>query len=127
MIGVTRFNNTDELARIRTVEKIIPLNARNLYCVVLSNGRGVVVHKETEYLVGDKVVYIEPGAALPMRAEWCNFMKKYGWLVAKRRIHGYVSNGQVYPLAILPKMKVEEGMLVGDMIGLQFGFYSSIE
>ncbi len=80
-----------------------------------------VIVKKTECAVGDKVVYFEIDSILPSDNPAFDFLKSSKGKMKPlkpKKIRGYVSQGLVMPLSILPEGEYEEGQDVTELLGV---------
>lgn len=80
-----------------------------------------VIVKKSECSVGDKVVYFEIDSILPSDNPEFDFLKNSKGKMKPlkpKKIRGYVSQGLVMPLSILPEGEYEEGQDVTELLGV---------
>ena len=64
-----------KLATIRTISELRPIEGADKIELAIVDGWQVVVAKDVEHMVGDKVVYCEIDSFLPIRDEF-EFLRK---------------------------------------------------
>lgn len=90
-----------KLASVQEISEIHPIkNAENIE-VVKVLGWYVVVQKNSNFKVGDKIVYIEIDSILPEKEEF-EFLRRDHFRIRTIKLRGQVSQGIVFPLSILP-------------------------
>lgn len=135
-----------ELATVRTVDAIEPIAGADAIEVAVFGGWRSVVRKG-EYLVGDRAVYFEVDAALPISDQRFAFLEPRGVRVINgRRYHvlrtmklrGVVSQGLALPLAEIPEADGAEDLttalgvlkyetpLPAELAGAALGPYPSV-
>lgn len=110
------------LATIRVISDIKPIPKADKIEVAQIDGWQVVVSKNEEFSIGDKVVYIEIDSKMPEKPEY-EFLKSKKYIVKTIKLRGQVSQGLVLPLSVLPKgdhrlIKYEVGDDVTDILGV---------
>ena len=89
-----------KLATIREVADIRPIQGADNIEVAQIDGWECVVRKG-EFHVGEHVIYVEVDSVLPDRPEF-EFMRNRKFRVRTIKLRGQVSQGLVFPLAVLP-------------------------
>jgi len=112
-----------KLASIQKIKSInaIP-NADKIEVAEILGWHCVV--KKGEFKVGDRCVYFEVDSLLPIRPEFEFLRKQYfkktdfgeGFRLKTIRLRGCISQGLVMPLSIVPKMILEEGEDVTELM-----------
>jgi RNA ligase (TIGR02306 family) len=97
-----------KLASIQIINQINPhTNAEKLLLAMIL-GWQVVINKEENLKVGDKVIYFEIDSILPEGEEWSKFMEKCKYRVKTIKLRGELSQGLIIPLEkLFPKIDRE--------------------
>jgi len=97
-----------KLASIQIINQINPhTNAEKLLLAMIL-GWQVVINKEENLKVGDKVIYFEIDSILPEGEEWSKFMEKCKYRVKTIKLRGELSQGLIIPLEkVFPKIDRE--------------------
>jgi len=90
------------LATIREIRDIQPIEGADRIEVAMVDGWEVVVAKKDNFKIGDKIIYIEIDSQLPEREEF-EFLRNRKFRVRTIKLKKQVSQGLVIPLTILPK------------------------
>ena len=121
-----------KLATIRTISELRPIEGADKIELAIVDGWQVVVAKDVEHMVGDKVVYCEIDSFLPIRDEF-EFLRKSsykkmgdqeGFRLKTIKLRGQVSQGLILPISIVPvtqfatAVNLPEGMDVTEMLGI---------
>lgn len=109
------------LASIKTITDIVPIDGRDRIVLAAVDGWSVIVKKD-EFRVGDKCVYIEIDSVLPEKAEF-EFLRKNNFRIKTMKMAGVISQGICFPLSILPYKRngddYEVNEDVTDIIGVK--------
>ena len=121
-----------QLATIRTIGELRPIEGADKIELAIVDGWQVVVAKDVEHMVGDKVVYCEIDSFLPVRDVF-EFLRKSsykkmgdqeGFRLKTIKLRGQVSQGLILPISIVPvtqfatAVNLPEGMDVTEMLGI---------
>ena len=121
-----------KLASIRIISELRPIEGADKIELAIVDGWQVVVAKDVEHMVGDKVVYCEIDSFLPIRDEF-EFLRKSsykkmgeqeGFRLKTIKLRGQVSQGLILPISIVPvtqfatAVNLPEGMDVTEMLGI---------
>lgn len=106
-----------QLATIRTISDIRPIDGADSIVVAQVDGWECVVRKEEGFQIGNKIVYIEIDSVVPERPEF-EFLRDRKFRVRTIKLKGQVSQGLVLPLSILPSGEYEVGDDVTDILGV---------
>ena len=121
-----------KLATIRTISELRPIEGADKIELAIVDGWQVVVAKDVEHMVGDKVVYCEIDSFLPIRDEF-EFLRKSsykkmgdqeGFRLKTIKLRGQVSQGLILPISVVPitqfatALNLPEGMDVTEMLGI---------
>jgi len=105
------------LATIRLVDEIIPIENKDRIEIAIFGGWQIIVKKD-EFKVGDKAVFIEIDSVLPDKPEF-EFLKSKKFRIKTMKMSGVVSQGICFPLDILPKGNYEVNQDVTDVLGIK--------
>ena len=121
-----------KLATVRKIKEIKPIEGADLIELAIVDGWQVVVAKNVEHKVGDKIVYCEIDSFLPIREEF-EFLRKSsykkmgdqeGFRLKTIKLKNTLSQGLILPYSILPVAQfatandLPEGMDVSEMLGI---------
>ena len=121
-----------KLATIRKITELRPIEGADKIELAIVDGWQVVVAKDVEHKVGNKVVYCEIDSFLPIREEF-EFLRKSsykkmgnqeGFRLKTIKLRGQVSQGLILPIHILPTTQFDtpdelpEGLDVTEMLGI---------
>ncbi|MCL2089927.1 MAG: hypothetical protein FWH11_01660 [Micrococcales bacterium] len=118
---------TKQLASVETVESVLPVDGADAVEAAVVRGRTVVVAKD-EFSVGDLVLHVKVGAALPLDDERFAFLAGRGekehagrrvHVVRAARLRGVDSQGIVFPLSNFPEAVGQPpGTALDDRLGI---------
>lgn len=97
-----------KLASIQIINKIITHNNAEKLEIAFILGWQVVINKEENLKVGDKVIYFEIDSILPEGQGWSKFMEKCKYRVKTIKIRGEISQGLIIPLSKVFPIEVIE-------------------
>jgi RNA ligase (TIGR02306 family) len=121
-----------KLATIRKIAELRPIEGADKIELAIVDGWQVVVAKDVEHKVGNKVVYCEIDSFLPIREEF-EFLRKSsykkmgdqeGFRLKTIKLRGQVSQGLILPVHVIPITQfatghdLPEGMDVTEMLGI---------
>ena len=121
-----------KLATIRKISELRGIEGADKIELAIVDGWKVVVAKDVEHKVGNKVVYCEIDSFLPIRDEF-EFLRKSsykkmgdqeGFRLKTIKLRGQVSQGLILPIGVLPVTQfasahdLPEGMDVTEMLGI---------
>jgi len=121
-----------KLATIRKIAELRPIEGADKIELAIVDGWQVVVAKDVEHKVGNKVVYCEIDSFLPIREEF-EFLRKSsykkmgdqeGFRLKTIKLRGQVSQGLILPISVVPITQfatahdLPEGMDVTEMLGI---------
>ena len=121
-----------KLASIRVISELRAIEGADKIELAIVDGWQVVVAKDVEHMVGDKVVYCEIDSFLPIRDEF-EFLRKSsykkmgdqeGFRLKTIKLRGQVSQGLILPISIVTvtqfatAVNLPEGMDVTEMLGI---------
>ena len=121
-----------KLATIRKITELRPIEGADKIELAIVDGWQVVVAKDVEHKVGNKVVYCEIDSFLPIREEF-EFLRKSsykkmadqeGFRLKTIKLRGQVSQGLILPIGVLPITQfatahdLPEGMDVTELLGI---------
>jgi len=121
-----------KLATIRKISELRGIEGADKIELAIVDGWQVVVAKDVEHKVGNKVVYCEIDSFLPIRDEF-EFLRKSsykkmgdqeGFRLKTIKLRGQVSQGLILPIDVLPLTQfasaydLPEGMDVTEMLGI---------
>jgi RNA ligase (TIGR02306 family) len=121
-----------KLATVRKIKEIKPIEGADLIELAIVDGWQVVVAKNVEHKVGDKIVYCEIDSFLPIREEF-EFLRKSsykkmgdqeGFRLKTIKLKNTLSQGLILPYSVLPVAQfatandLPEGMDVSEMLGI---------
>jgi len=121
-----------KLATIRKISELRGIEGADKIELAIVDGWQVVVAKDVEHKVGNKVVYCEIDSFLPIRDEF-EFLRKSsykkmgdqeGFRLKTIKLRGQVSQGLILPIGVLPVTQfasahdLPEGMDVTEMLGI---------
>jgi RNA ligase (TIGR02306 family) len=121
-----------KLATIRKISELRGIECADKIELAIVDGWQVVVAKDVEHKVGNKVVYCEIDSFLPIRDEF-EFLRKSsykkmgdqeGFRLKTIKLRGQVSQGLILPISVLPVAQfasahdLPEGMDVTEMLGI---------
>ena len=89
------------LASIKVISDIIPIEGKDRIVLAVVDGWNVIVQKD-QFSIGDKCVYIEIDSVLPEKPEF-EFLRKGGFRIKTMKMAGVISQGICFPLSILPE------------------------
>jgi RNA ligase (TIGR02306 family) len=105
-----------KLATIQEITRLSPITGADQIEVADVLGWKVVV-KKGEHKIGDKIVYCEIDSILPDKPEF-EFLRARKFRIKTVRLKGQISQGIVFPLAVLPDVNVELGFDVTEVMGI---------
>ena len=107
-----------QLATIRTISKLLPIEGRDRIMLAIVDGWSLIVKKE-EFNVGDKCVYVEIDSVLPEREEF-EFLRPKKFRIKTMKLSNVISQGICFPLSILPPKdgEYELGEDVTEILGI---------
>ena len=107
-----------QLASIQLIDNIEPIeNADNLLKATVL-GWHVVIRKDDNFNIGDKIVYVEIDSILPKKPEF-EFLAPRKYRIKTIKLRGQISQGIIFPLSILPQNReYNVGDDVTDIIGI---------
>lgn len=105
-----------QLASIKRVGDIFPIEGRDRIVLAMIDGWSVIVKKD-EFQTGDLCVYCEIDSVFPEREEF-EFLRSKNFRIKTMKMAGVVSQGICFPLSILPDGKYELGQDVTDILGV---------
>ena len=108
-----------KLAYITVIDEIKPIPNADKIELARVGGWQVVVSKEDNYKVGDKVIYIEIDSRVPSDKECFAFLQDRKYKVKSIKLRGQVSQGLIMPLSILPDGEYELYDDVTDILGIK--------
>ena len=108
-----------KLAYIAEIAEILPIPNADKIELARVGGWQVVVSKEDNYKVGDKVIYIEIDSKVPSDKECFAFLQDRKYKVKSIKLRGQVSQGLIMPLSILPDGEYELYDDVTDILGIE--------
>lgn len=108
-----------KLAYITVIDEIRPIPNADKIELARVGGWQVVVSKEDNYKVGDKVVYIEIDSRVPSDKECFAFLQDRKYKVKSIKLRGQVSQGLIMPLSILPNKEYELYDDVTEILGIK--------
>lgn len=91
-----------KLAYITSIQEILPIPNADKIELARVGGWQVIVAKNDNFQVGDKVVYIEIDSRVPSDMECFAFLADRKYKVKSIKLRGQVSQGLIMPLSILP-------------------------
>ena len=121
-----------KLATIRKISELRGIEGADKIELAIVDGWQVVVAKDVEHKVGNKVVYCEIDSFLPIRDEF-EFLRKSsykkmgdqeGFRLKTIKLRGQVSQGLILPIGVIPVAQfasahdLPEGMDVTEMLGI---------
>jgi RNA ligase (TIGR02306 family) len=121
-----------KLATVRKISELRPIDGADKIELAIVDGWQVVVAKDVEHKVGNKVVYCEIDSFLPIRDEF-EFLRKSsykkmgdqeGFRLKTIKLRGQVSQGLILPIGVIPVAQfasahdLPEGMDVTEMLGI---------
>jgi len=121
-----------KLASIKQITNIRPIEGADMIELATVGGWNVVVAKDVNHKVGDKVIYCEIDSFLPISEEF-EFLRKSsykkmgdqeGFRLKTIKLRGQVSQGLILPMSVLPITQfatasdLTEGMDVTTMLGI---------
>lgn len=121
-----------KLASIRIISELRPIEGADKIELAIVDGWQVVVAKDVEHKVGNKVVYCEIDSFLPIREEF-EFLRKSsykkmgdqeGFRLKTIKLRGQVSQGLILPISVVPIAQfasahdLPEGMDVTEMLDI---------
>ena len=121
-----------KLATVRKISELRSIEGADKIELAIVDGWQVVVAKDVEHKVGNKVVYCEIDSFLPIRDEF-EFLRKSsykkmgdqeGFRLKTIKLRGQVSQGLILPIHVLPITQfatahdLPEGMDVTEMLGI---------
>jgi len=121
-----------KLASIKQITNIRPIEGADMIELATVGGWNVVVAKDVNHKVGDKVIYCEIDSFLPISEEF-EFLRKSsykkmgdqeGFRLKTIKLRGQVSQGLILPMSVLPITQfatasdLSEGMDVTSMLGI---------
>ena len=121
-----------KLSSIRIISELRPIEGADKIELAIVDGWQVVVAKDVEHKVGNKVVYCEIDSFLPIREEF-EFLRKSsykkmgdqeGFRLKTIKLRGQVSQGLILPISVVPIAQfatahdLPEGMDVTEMLGI---------
>ena len=112
-------NGERKLAYITVIDEIKPIPNADKIELARVGGWQVVVSKEDNYKVGDKVIYIEIDSRVPSDKECFAFLQDRKYKVKSIKLRGQVSQGLIMPLSILPVGEYELYDDVTDILGIK--------
>lgn len=112
-------NGERKLAYITVIDEIKPIPNADKIELARVGGWQVVVSKEDNYKVGDKVIYIEIDSRVPSDKECFAFLKDRKYKVKSIKLRGQVSQGLIMPLSILPNGEYNIGDDVTEILGIE--------
>jgi hypothetical protein len=120
------------LATIRRIKEINPIEGADAIELAVVDGWQVVVAKNVGHQVGDLVVYCEIDSFLPIESEF-EFLRKSsykkmgdqeGFRLKTIKLRGQISQGLILPYSVIPIAQfataadLPEGMDVSEMLGI---------
>jgi RNA ligase (TIGR02306 family) len=121
-----------KLATVRKISELKPIEGADKIELAIVDGWQVVVAKDVQHKVGNKVVYCEIDSFLPIREEF-EFLRKSsfkrmgdqeGFRLKTIRLRGQVSQGLILPISVVPITQfatgydLPEGMDVTEILGI---------
>ena len=88
-----------KLATIRTISDIQEIPGADNICVAIVDGWEAVI-KKNDFLIGDKIVFVEIDSIVPERPEF-EFLRSRKFRIRTIKLKGQISQGLVLPLSIL--------------------------
>jgi len=109
-----------KLASVQRIVAINPIPDAQKIEVATVLGWKVVIAKDDNFKVGDKVVYVEIDSILPDKPVF-EFMRERKFRVKTIKLKGQISQGICFPMDILPKSKTayNEGDDVTEILGVK--------
>lgn len=106
-----------ELAKIKTVTNIRPIEGKDFIVQVNIDGWNVIT-KKGEFKEGDLCVYVEIDSLMPERPEF-EFLKNKKYIIKTMKMAGVRSEGIAFPLSVLPKrVRPSLGKDVTQILGI---------
>ena len=106
------------LAHIELINDITPIKGADFIETAHVLGWQVIVRKDEELSIGNKIVYIEIDSRLPANAEWAQFLASRGFKVKTIKLRGQISQGLIFPMSILPIGDYQVGQDVSEVLGI---------
>lgn len=105
-----------KLASIQEIIDIQPIDGADFISLAMVLGWQAVI-KNTDFKIGDKVIYCEIDSILP-EAPWSEFLKP-NYRIKTKKLRGTLSQGLILPTSILPDPNLEIGTDVTEILGIQ--------
>ncbi|MDO4324979.1 MAG: RNA ligase family protein [bacterium] len=105
-----------QLASIRVITDIKPIEGRDKIVLALVDGWSVIVKKD-EYQIGDKTIFCEPDSILPEKPEF-EFLRSKKFRIKTMKMAGVISQGICFPLSFLPEGDYQVGDDVTELMGI---------
>lgn len=112
------------MAYIATIKDVAPIQGKDRIQYVSFNENGYGVIADKSFSVGDKVVYIEVDAILPVKPQF-EFLRKRcfkeelnGFLIKNMKMCGVYSNGIIFDMSFVKK-QYKPGTDVTDELGIR--------
>lgn len=105
-----------QLATIRVITDIRPIEGRDKIVLALVDGWSVIIKKD-EYQVGDKTIFCEPDSILPEKPEF-EFLRSKKFRIKTMKMAEVISQGICFPLSYLPEGNYQVGDDVTELMGI---------
>ena len=105
------------LASIKSISSIHPIDGKDRIVLAMIDGWSVIVRKG-EYEVGDQCVYVEIDSVLPEKPEF-EFLRSKNFRIKTMKMGGVVSQGICFPMSILPPGNYALGQDVTEALGIK--------
>lgn len=112
-------NGERALAYIAKIDEIRPIENADKIEVARVGGWQVVVRKDENYKVGDRIVYIEVDSIVPNDRVEFAFLKDRKYRVKTIKLRGQVSQGLIMSMSILPEGEYADGDDVTKVLGIK--------
>lgn len=114
-----------KLVTIRQIDKLIPIEGKDLICVAQIDGWNVIV-KKSEFSEGSQCAFFEIDSFLPNKPifkflkKTTTYQGKVGYRLKTMRMAGVISQGLALPLHMFPELtpSMELGADVTDLLGV---------
>lgn len=106
-----------KLASIQRIDDLHDIKDADFLSVAKVRGWNIVVNKNDNFKVGDKIVMVEIDSILPPTPEF-EFLKDRKYRVKTIKLRGQISQGLVLPLSYLPKGNYNIDDDVTEIIGI---------
>ena len=106
-----------KLASIQRIDDLHDIKDADFLSVAKVQGWNIVVNKNDNFKVGDKIVMVEIDSILPPAPEF-EFLKDRKYRVKTIKLRGQISQGLVLPLSYLPKGNYNIDDDVTEIIGI---------